>query len=254
MAGRRRPPVALALLLVVLVAATIWWWTAREDEPDGRLAGSVEATQYQVAPLLAGKVAKVLVAEGATVRAGQALVTLDGTSAAIAVRQAQAGVDAAAAAVRQAQDDGTDAEVAQARARLRQAQGSVELAKVQLGYATVTAPHAGMVSGVVTNAGQAATPGRTLLTIVDRRDVWARIYVPEPRLGAVKVGSAARVGADGVPAVDGTVTYVADQPEFTPNAVETADQRTKLVYQARVSLNSTDGAFKPGQPVDVTLR
>ncbi len=257
MAARRRPPKpVIGLVLVLLVATGVWWWwSSRSDgEADRRLAGSIEATQYQVAPVLAGKVVKVLVQEGETVSAGQAVAQLDPAPATIAVQQASAGVDAATAAVRQARDDGTTAEVAEAQARLRQAQSAVALAKVQLGYATITAPHAGTVATVTTNVGQAAAPGRTLLTISDTADLWARIYVPEPRMGEVRIGGTARVSADGIAAADGTVTYVADHPEFTPNNVETQDQRTKLVYQARVTLkDSGGGAYKPGQPVDVIL-
>lgn len=254
MPSHRRPPLpVLVLLVLLLLAGGLWWWSSRDGEPDNRLAGSVEATQYQVSPVMAGTVVKVLVAEGAEVKAGQVLARLDSAPATIAVTQARAGVDAATAAVTQARDTGTAAEVAEARARLRQAQAAVELAMVQLGYTTITAPHAGTVTSVTTNAGQSAAPGRSLLTIVDNRDLWARIYVPEPRMGQIRIGRPARIAADGLPTVDGTVSYLAAQPEFTPNVVETQDQRTKLVYQARVTIKSTDGAFKPGQPVDVTL-
>ena len=57
------------------------------------------------------------------------------------------------------------------------------LAKVQLGYATVTAPRDGRVVSVITNVGQNAAPGRILASIVDLRDLFVRVYVPETRIG-----------------------------------------------------------------------
>ena len=58
---------------------------------------------------------------------------------------------AAQAAVTNAKDDGTKADVAAAEARVEQANAAVALAKVQLGYATVTAPRDGRVVSVSTN-------------------------------------------------------------------------------------------------------
>ncbi len=250
-----RPPARRIILVVVLLLALgliLWWALARGNGDEQRVAsGSVEATEYQVAAAIGGRISAVLVEEGAQVKKDQVLVRLDPAALDLQVTQAREGVNAANAALRQARNDGTSAEVAEARARVQQAQASVDLAKVQQGYATITAPHAGTVTVVSTNAGQNAAPGRSLLTITDTGDVYARVFVPEPQLGSVTVGSAATITGDGVPQADGTVTFVSSQAEFTPNNVQTQDQRTKLVYQVRVKITDTSGAFKPGFPVDV---
>lgn len=256
MARRRRPPIpAIVVLVLLLLGGGYWWWTTQQPAPDtsNRLAGSVEATQYAVASLTSGRVAEVLVSEGSVVKAGDPLVKLDPAALLVGVEQANAGVDAAKALVSQKKDGGTDAEVAEAQARLVQAQAAVKLAQVQLGYATIAAPAAGTVVTVTTNVGQNAAPGRTLVTLVDTHDVWVRAYVPEPKLAAAAVGTQVQVSGDGVPQVSGKVAWVAVEPEFTPNNVETADQRTKLVYEIRVRLSDASVRLTPGQPVDVTL-
>jgi HlyD family secretion protein len=51
----------------------------------------------------------------------------------------------------------------------------------------------------------------------------------------------------------GTVSFVASEAEFTPNNVETKDQRTKLVFAVRVRISDSSGALKAGMPVDVTF-
>ena len=93
---------------------------------------------------------------------------------------------AAEAALTNAKDKGSDADIAAAKARVKQAKTNVDLAKVQLGYATVRAPHAGVVVTVTTNAGQNTSPGKTLLTLSDPNDLFVRVFVPETRIGAVR--------------------------------------------------------------------
>ena len=51
----------------------------------------------------------------------------------------------------------------------------------------------------------------------------------------------------------GTVGSIAAQAEFTPNNVETKEQRVKLVYEVRVHIADKSGTLKAGMPVDVTF-
>ena len=82
-----------------------------------------------------------------------------------------------------------------------------------------------------------------------------RRAVPETRIGTVSVGQAVSVSSDsGGAAIAGTVSFVSAQAEFTPNTVQTAEQRAKLVYEVRVTISDSSGTLKPGMPVDVTLR
>jgi HlyD family secretion protein len=251
---KRRVPVIV--LVVVLIAAGLgyWWWSSRTPAAAPPLAtGTVEADQYQVASLVSARVAQVMVKEGDSVKAGQTVVTLDSTALDLVVQQASEGVNAANATLQQAQKDGPDTAIAEAQARVNQAQASLNLAKVQQGYATISAPHDGVVSSLVTNVGLAAAPGRVLMTLTDTKNVYARVYVAEPDLGKISMGGTVRVTSDGVAPSDGTVSYISTTAEFTPNDIQTKDQRTKLVYQVRVRIADTSGAYKPGLPVDVTL-
>ncbi len=253
--ARKRFVVPLALLALVAVAATAWWLRPQPAAAaDSGVTGVVEAREYQVAPVLSARVAELRVREGDRVAAGDVLVVLDQAALALQVEQATAGVQAAQAAQRQAEDDDeSDAAIDAARAKVRQAQATLDTAKVQQSYATVTAPHSGTVVTVATNVGQNAAPAKTLLTLIDPADTYVRVYVPEPKLGAVKVGQVVRVTLDAGPSVQGHVSFVASDAEFTPSNVETKDQRAKLVYQVRVALDEGAGALKPGEPATVDL-
>jgi HlyD family secretion protein len=254
---RRHPPVPVVIGVLVLIAAGVvgylWWRSAHQAVDTGLTAsGAVEAQQYQLAAAIAGRVTKVEASEGDAITKGQTVVVLDSTALKLQVAQAEQGVKAARAAVTNAKDGGSDADIAAARARLNQAKASVALAKVQLRYATVTAPHAGVVVTVTTNAGQNAAPGKTLLTVSDPNDLFVRVFVPETQIGAVAIGQDATVTTDSLTnAFPGTVSFVSSQAEFTPNNVETADQRTKLVFEVRVRIDDSSGALKAGMPVDV---
>lgn len=250
----KRPPAPVIVLVVVVVAAAAWWWYSTRGGGAGAtdtLSGTVETTEYQVASAMAGRITSVTAGEGDTVKAGELLVKLDDAALKLQVAQAEQGVDAAEALLRQAKDDGTDAEIDVARARLDQAKAAVKIAKVQLGYASVKAAHSGVLVAVPANAGENASPGRALATIADPADLFVRIYVPEPRLGEVSIGQKATVIA-GDERVEGTVFFIATQAEFTPNTVETQENRTNLVYEARVRI-APGSTLLAGRPVDVTL-
>lgn len=257
--SRRHPPVPVIILVVVLLlGGGGWlWWQGQPTASAGALVatGAVEAKEYQVAPALAGRIRSVGVAEGDRVTKGQKLIALDAKAFELQLTQAREGVKAAKAAVTNARDDGSKADVTAAKARLAQAQAAVSLAKVQLGYATITAPHAGTVVTVTANAGQNASPGRTLITLTDPADLSVRVFVPETRIGTVSIGQPVTVVSDSSSTgFDGTVSFIASESEFTPNNVETREQRVKLVYEVRVRLADSTGILKSGMPVDVTFR
>jgi len=259
--AKKHPPIPVIILVVALLAGGggWWWWSSTQQSPTGAgltFTGAVESNQYQVGSALAGRITAVKVAEGDQVAKDQPVVTLDAAALTLQKQQAEQGVVAAKAALTNAKDDddSTKADITAAQARLRQAEAAVKLVQVQLGYATITAPRSGLVVSVTANTGQNAAPGKTLLTIADPGDLFVRVYVPETRIGQVKIGQAATVTTDSVASgFSGTVSYVASEAEFTPNTVQTAEQRVKLVYEVRVKITDTSGALKSGMPVDITL-
>jgi len=259
--ARKHPPIPVIILVVALLAGAggWWWWSSTQPSPSDaglRFTGAVETNQYQVGAALAGRITTVSVAEGDQVTKGQPVVELDASAMKLQKQQAEQGVVAAKAALKNAKDDkdSTKADITAADARLKQAEAAVKLADVQLGYATVTAPRSGVVVSVTANAGQNAAPGKTLLTIADPGDLFVRVFVPETQIGQVRIGQAAAVTTDSVAtSFDGTVSYVASEAEFTPNNVQTAEQRVKLVYEVRVKITDSSGSLKSGMPVDVAL-
>jgi HlyD family secretion protein len=103
--------------------------------------------------------------------------------------------------------------------------------------------------------GEIAAPGMPLLVIADLDHAWANLFVPEPLIPRVMLGQSATVFTDaGGPGLEGKVTYVSPQAEFTPRNVQTPDERSKLVYRIKVSVDNSAGVLKQGMPVDAELR
>jgi HlyD family secretion protein len=49
------------------------------------------------------------------------------------------------------------------------------------------------------------------------------------------------------------VTRIADQAEFTPRNVQTAEGRQTTVFAVELSVQNATGLLKPGMPADVTF-
>ena len=142
-------------------------------------------------------------------------------------------------------------------ALVAQAQGAVAQIDAALANAVIIAPFGGVVTVKDREVGETVPAGAPVLTIMNLDDRWVRIYIPENRVGAVRLGQEAAISADTYPerSYRGQVSFIASQAEFTPRNVQTREERVKLVYavKVRVTQDSTYD-LKPGIPADVTLR
>lgn len=247
--------VVIVVLLVAGVAAWVFWPRGTTSTSGLTGSGTIEAPEISVAPLVSGKILEAPVAEGAPVKKGELLYRIDDSILKLQVAQAQAAVNAARAARDQARSDKkSDAEIAAAQAQLDQAADGLKLAQLQRSYCTVTSPVDGVLLSKALDAGEIASPGRTLATVGRLNELTVTVYVPENEIGRLKVGQKASLRTDSSSSTfDSTVVSVANEAEFTPAQVETKDQRVKLVFAVKLSVSDKTGALKPGMPADVTF-
>lgn len=146
--------------------------------------------------------------------------------------------------------------IAAQRAQVEQARAAVQGVDAALANSVVRAPFDGVVTVRHREAGEAIPAGSPVLTVMDRGDRWVRVYVPETRIGAVRLGMPAQITTDTYrdKRYPGAVAFIASQAEFTPKSVQTAEERVKLVYAVKVRITG-DPAYdlKPGMPADVAL-
>jgi HlyD family secretion protein len=90
--------------------------------------------------------------------------------------------------------------------------------------------------------------------VVNLDQAWADVFVPEPAVPRIRLGQEAQVFTDaGGSPIKGTITYISPKAEFTPRNVQTAEERSKLVYRVRVSVDNTAGILKQGMPVEAEI-
>jgi len=189
--------------------------------------------------------------------AGGAISREAADRAATAAAVAQAGADEARETMALLRQGPRREQVAAQEARVRQGEGALEQAMAALENTALVAPFSGVVAIRHREPGETVGPGAPVLTLRDLDDRWVRIFVPGDVIGRVHPGQRAEIRGDSHPQrlYSGEVFFVGSQAEFTPRNVQTAGERTRLVYPVRVRiLDDPEVELKPGLPADVVLR
>ena len=136
------------------------------------------------------------------------------------------------------------------------ARESLAQADWKLRQKSVASTVAGTVIDTLFVKGEWVPSGAPVVTLLPPGNVKARFFVPEPRLGAIKVGQQVSLACDGCgQPIAATVSFIAPQAEFTPPVIYSRDNRAKLVFLVEARPAPADAArLHPGQPVDVTLQ
>lgn len=110
------------------------------------------------------------------------------------VAQARSSVQDARANVSQVKIRGAEAKTA--TAAVQQAQANLEMAELNLSYATIVAPVDGVVTHKQVEVGQNVQPGQALLMVVPLQDLWVTANFKETQLAKVKQGQKAEIKVD----------------------------------------------------------
>ena len=135
------------------------------------------------------------------------------------------------------------------------AAADAQIASLQknLADAVLKAPVGGLVTSKLIDAGEMVQPGTPLVVITDLDHAWANVYVDEPSVPRLRLGAPAVLVTDAGQRLNGSITFISPKAEFTPRNVQTAEERSKLVYRVKVSVDNRDGVLKPGMPVEAEL-
>ncbi len=263
---------AASSLTVTLVAAE-----RRQIDREIVASGSVAAWQemslgVEVAGL---RVANVLVEPGDKVVAGQALLELDRRTLDVQARQAEASLAQARAnaelAISQEKRGASllernlistnDFEVlranrSKAEAQVVSAEAERDASKLRLGFATLRAPDAGVISARNVQPGQIVSGGGELLRLIRRGRLEWRAEVSENDLTRIKVGATVDLRGPSGDVVTGVIRAVS--PSIDPQtrtAVVYADLekpgalRAGMFAEGRVRVGKADVTVIPRQSV-----
>jgi len=141
-----------------------------------------------------------------------------------------------------------------ARARVASSDAQIATWEKAIADATVTAPVSGIVTEKIADVGELLQPRAPVVVISDLEHAWANVYVDEPFVPRVRLGQPATVFTDaGGAGIAGTVSYVSAKAEFTPRNVQTAEDRSKLVYRLKIAVDNRKGVLKAGMPIEAEV-
>ncbi len=114
----------------------------------------------------------------------------------------------------------------------------------------LTAPGDGKITEIFRREGEIAGRQAPVLSLLPDGAVHMRLYVPETFVADITLG----VNCGGCPH-DATaiVSYVSDEPEFTPPVIYSLQNRQKLVYLIEARPDVGADVLKPGQIIDASL-
>jgi HlyD family secretion protein len=144
-------------------------------------------------------------------------------------------------------------EIAGARARVAAADAQIEALQKNARDAVLTSPVAGVVTARLVDPGEIIAPRTPIAVVTDLARPWANVYVDEPVVPRLRVGQKVTLVTDAGQRLDGTITFISPRAEFTPRNVQTADERSRLVYRVKVTVDNRDGVLKSGMPVEAEL-
>ena len=253
------PPLPADVQAVAAVASP----PAASESPAASADQELSLTGEFVSPVrselvvrIPGRVARVLVDEGQTVRRGQTLLELETEYLQIDLRRAEAELARAAAANREAQrdlerkrgllgkgsvsqalHDRSQATAEQASAAQASAQAALDLARQRLADAVLVSPLDGVVAEKRTDVGERLGEGSVAFVVEQTAPLKLRFRVPERHLTAVRPGQPVEARVDPFPgqAFTGRVALVGGSLE--------AATRTFLV---EAEFANRDGRLRPG--------
>ncbi len=120
----------------------------------------------------------------------------------------------------------------------------------------VVAPTAATVEVLDVRPGDLVAPNTPVATLLERDQIYVRIYIPETELGHVQLGQKAEIRVDSFPkeVFEGVVEQINQQAEFLPRNVQTREERVHQVFGVKVRINETSGKIRAGMAADVKLK
>jgi membrane fusion protein, multidrug efflux system len=265
-AGAPAAPAAIPVSVATVAVTEVQTW----DEFSGRLE-AVE--RVDVRSRVAGAVQAVHFREGALVRQGDLLITIDPAPYAAEADRAAAQVASAEARVsftrseqerarrmwdekaiaQRELDERVNASL-EAEANLRGAQAALQGARLNLGYTQVRAPVAGRVGKLEVTVGNlvAAGPGAPVLTtLVSVSPIYASFDADEQivvrALRDLPAGASARGAIEGIPVQMGTAASDGTPYRGRLQLIDNQVDAKSGTVRVRAAFDNADGALIPGQ-------
>jgi multidrug resistance efflux pump len=181
--------------------------------------------------------------------AGQKLAELERGYRPEQVRAAEARYRQAEAARLRMERGNRKEDIEFARAALRDAEAKYR-------ERSVVAPSAAVVEVMDVRPGDLIAPNTPIATLLERDQIYVRIYVPETKIGLVRVGQSAEVRVDSFPGqvFAAVVEQINQNAEFLPRNVQTKEERIHQVFGVKLRIEDPSRRVRAGMAADVKLK
>ena len=143
-------------------------------------------------------------------------------------------------------------DIAAARAAVVQQERHLASLQKQRVETVVRSTVAGRVQSFGLRPGDIVAPNQTVAEILEPRELWVRVYVPETLLNLVHAGMPVKIKLDSGQLFPGHVATIASEGEYTPRNVQTRAQRAEQVFAVKV-IAEPNPALHAGMAAEVDL-
>ncbi|MFZ4411802.1 MAG: HlyD family secretion protein [Bacteroidales bacterium] len=133
-------------------------------------------------------------------------------------------------------------------------QKQVEQISSAIGKSYILDETGGTVLVKYAEQGEVTAFGKPLYKVAKLNDMILKVYVSGDQLPKLKIGAKCKVMVDKNETenttLEGNISWVADNAEFTPKIIQTKKERVNLVYAVKINVKN-DGSLKIGMPGEV---
>lgn len=259
----RKKLIPLFAAVLIITGVTLYFEVFRHIEFNSDIiegSGTIEVTEIEIAPKIAGRIAEIPFNEGDPVKEGDLLVKLEYEELNAQKLSALANLNNIEKNYSRARELFKTGSVSKkdfdnAETAYNVAKANYEFIAANIKQAVIYSPIKGTVLQRNLEAGELAFPGTPILTLADISRPWIKIYVVEKKIGLVKTGQRAELRIDSFTdkIFKGKVVSIASRAEFTPKTIQTKDERVKLVFAVKITAENPGLELKPGMPADASI-
>lgn len=166
---------------------------------------------------------------------------LDDASAAVVSAEAAAAAARSQLAASNAAIQTALSQQTSAQSAVEATRATIERVQTQINDSILRAPRDGRVQYVIARPGEVIAAGGRVINMVDVSDVYMTFFLPTSAIGSISIGSEARIVLDALPDINipAHISFISDVAQFTPKTVETKEEREKLMFRVRASIQKS---------------
>lgn len=236
---------AVIIALVLLVFTGLIYWR-KIWKNKFYFSGTIEATRIDLPARVPTIVRTIFVEEGQDVHVGQEMAVLACEELALVNRLANENYERAL----KLQKNG-----AISREVFDNLLNRKMDADTKLSWCSIKSPVNGTVLNRYLEPQEWVNPGTKLLTVANLDSLWTMFYVPQEVMSRLSLNQKVYGIIPELEAktIEGRVSKINQEAEFTPKNVQTRQERTRLVFGIKVLFHNPDRVLKPGMTIESDL-